>query len=67
MEFVLGCVTTAIFFIVLAKIQENEENRTNIGKARNEIFDYESTKNIKHLIDARKYLEREIFKISKED
>ena len=67
MDFILGCVTTAIFSIVLAKIQENEENKTNIGKARNEIFDYESTKNVKHLIDARKYLEKEILRISKED
>lgn len=67
MDFILGCLTTAIFFIVFAKIQENEENKTNIGKARNEMYVYESTKNVKHLIEARKHLEREIFKISKEN
>lgn len=62
MDFVLGCVVTVIFFIILAKIQESENCKTNIGRARNEISDYENSGNIKHLIEAREQLEKEILR-----
>lgn len=62
MDFLFGCIFMTSFFMVLAKIQDNKNYKTLIGKARIDISNYENSWEIKYLVEARNHLEKEIFR-----